>query len=405
MNCINQKPVIRAGLALLFVVPVAWALVNPVEKRHKSVAKPSASKDATLDTLGIPLNRKALAQKESHTLPVTQESKPDTVQWVSSAVNAKSKIKGVSVKVGRVVLKDIAQTVPSLGSLAATQFASLSALSDGQVTNIYFKNGQAVADGMPIIQLDDSQQKANLDKAKTDFELEQLKYDRSKQLQNEAFSAQQIAALKADVDKFKASKKAAFAALQQRKVTAPFSGTLSSFKVNVGDYVSQGASLVKLVNNKQLRIDFRVPEVYKPKLQTGQMVKVSSAAYPKKTFIGTVDFVSPLVQDDTRSVAVQALLPNNKALLSPGMFVKVLLTVGTLKNAVVVPDQAVSADIKGYFVYRIDGNIAKQVYITLGQRSSDLAQVLSGLKKGDTVVTAGQQKLEEGSVVSVDTSH
>ncbi len=204
------------------------------------------------------------------------------------------------------------------------------------------------------------------------------------------------------VDKFKASKSAAFASLQQMKVTAPFSGTLGAFKVNVGDYVSQGATLVKLINNKQLRVDFRVPEIYKPQLQTGQMVKVTSAAYPKKTFIATVNYVSPTVQTDTRTVSLQALLPNSKDLLSPGMFVKTLLKVGVLKNVMVVPDQAISADIKGYYVYKVVGAKVKKVYVEVGQRTADYAQIKSGLKKGEQVVTAGQQKLEDGSQISVD---
>lgn len=377
----------RLVLAAGLVLPV-WAFA--VGSSTDSSLRQGASHPSTATAIDQSYHRVSTpASAVSHPL-INKQS-------LSSA----SQVAATTVKVGQVKLQDVPEMVPSLGTLAAIQIASLSALADGQVTNIYFKNGQDVAQGMPVLQLDDSQQKADMDKAKTDLALAELKYERSKQLQNESISAQAIAALKATVDKFKASKSAAFASLEQMKVTAPFSGTLGAFKVNVGDYVSQGATLVKLINNKQLRVDFSVPEIYKPKLQTGQMVKVTSAAYPKKTFIGTVNYVSPTVQADTRTVSLQALLPNPKDLLSPGMFVKALLKVGVLKNVMVVPDQAISADIKGYYVYKVVGTKVKKVYVQVGQRTADDAQIKSGLKKGDQVVTAGQQKLEDGAQISV----
>jgi membrane fusion protein (multidrug efflux system) len=83
------------------------------------------------------------------------------------------------------------------------------------------------------------------------------------------------------------------------------------------------------------------------------------------------------------------------------MFVHISQQVAESKNAVVVPAQSVMADVRGYYVFKVDGDKVGKVYVTLGSRSDNQAQIVSGLKAGDVVVTAGQQKLEDGSVIVV----
>ncbi|WP_264435383.1 efflux RND transporter periplasmic adaptor subunit [Coxiella endosymbiont of Dermacentor marginatus] len=145
-----------------------------------------------------------------------------------------------------------------------------------------------------------------------------------------------------------------------------------------------------------------MPESFLPKLKLGQFITITSSTYPKKVFYGTVSFISPTINPDARSISIQALVPNDMKLLSPGMFVHVAHQISISKNTVVIPEEAIQADIKGYYVYKVADGKASQIYIKIGTHLGNQAQVLSGLKIGDAIVwVAGQQKLDDGSFVKV----
>ena len=307
----------------------------------------------------------------------------------------------ILVDVATVKTADIANTVSALGSLSAVQVVTVSAESDGRIAGIHFRSGQEVGQGMPIVQLDNAQAQADYQSAVTTLQLARTKYQRSNLLLNQAVSQQALATLKADMESKEAAVKSKLAVLNGKVVNAPFSGVFGDFKVQVGDYVKAGDPLVTLVNTSQLRADYQLPESFLPELKLGQLVAIASSTYPKKVFYGTVSFISPTVNPDTRSISLQALIPNDKGLLSPGMFVHVTQQISVAKNILVIPEEAIQADIKGYYVYKVVGNRVGQIYIKIGARIDNRAQVLSGLKVGDMIVVAGQQKLDDGSVIKV----
>ena len=218
---------------------------------------------------------------------------------------------------------------------------------------------------------------------------------------NEAISKQDFAIIQADVATEESAVQSKLADLNAKKITAPFSGVLGAFQVQTGDYVKDGDPLVTLVNTTQLRADYNIPEQNVAELKTGQLVTIKTTAYPNQTFYGTVSFISPIVSPDSRMVAVQALIDNSKGPLLPGMFVHLSEQLGVIKNAIVIPASAISADIKGYYVFKVEGNKVAQTYITTGMQVGAKTQVLNGLQVGDTIVVAGQQKLQDGSTIAV----
>lgn len=307
----------------------------------------------------------------------------------------------IPVRASAVSIESIPQSVDTLGTLSAPEVVTISAQSDGRVSAIHFKNGQQVASGMPIVQMDNTQAQADYDSAMAAWNLAVTKYNRSKLLINEAISQQDLADLKADMESKHAAVQSAQASLNDKQITAPFSGVLGAFQVSVGDYAKAGSAIVSLVNTEQLRADYKLPENLKSQLQQGQLVEINSDAYPDKVFYGTVNYISPTVNQTTRTLAIEATINNKDGSLAPGMFVHVAQEVGKIDNAVMVPDNAVLADIKGYFVYKLVGDRAVQTYIQEGQHITGAIQVVTGLQKGDQVITEGQQKLEDGSIVKV----
>jgi membrane fusion protein (multidrug efflux system) len=272
---------------------------------------------------------------------------------------------------------------------------------DGRVGKIYFSSGDKFGNNMPIIQLDDSQAQADYDAAVTALKLSRSKLNRAKLLLNEAISQQEYEQLKADVDSKESDLKIAQATLNQKQIKAPFAGVLGAFQVQQGDYIKPGDPLVTLVNTEELEADYNIPEQYLPQLKTGQLIRLVVSAYPNKTFYGTVNFISPTVSDTTRMVALHATVDNKHNLLSPGMFIQVTQKIDEKQNVIAVPESAVLADVKGYYVFKVIKNQAAQTYITIGDRVGGIVEVKKGLQVGDSVVTAGQQKLQDGSRIEI----
>ena len=311
----------------------------------------------------------------------------------------------ILVNVATARLGSMPQQVSSLGNLEAIQSVTISAVADGRIQAINFKNGQDVSKGMPIVQLDNEQAEADYNSAVTALKLSRKNFERGKALVNVAISEQDIEKLEAEVAKNEAAVQSAQATLNQKEIVAPFSGVLGSFQVHEGDFVKAGAAIVALVDASQLLVDYSVPQALVAQIKKSQTVQVSSSAYPNKIFYGTVSYISPTVNQSTRTVSIQALLPNKDDRLKPGMFVHVLQQIAVNEKAVVVPLQAVQADIKGYHVFGVKDGRAQLIPVTLGARNAGLVEVVSGLKPGNVIVTAGQQKLDDGTLVRIISSN
>ena len=322
--------------------------------------------------------------------------------WRSAVANRANSINvaAVNVEVYPVSIKPMPTEINSLGSLQAINQVSISSEVDGRIEHIYFKNGQEVGKGMPIIQLDDQTQQADLSKAVSKLKVDRLKYNAQK-LAAQAVAKIDLENQKALVQQDETDVSSAQAAVAQRQIKAPFSGVLGDFKVSEGDFIKAGVTLIKLVNTQQLRAVYALSEDLLPQLKNGQLVMIKVDAFPKQTFYGTVNYVSPSVDQTARTVAVQALVQNTKNLLSPGMFIHVAQQINIRKDALVIPEQALLVDIKGSYVYKIVNHKAVRVGVSVGTRKQGVAQITSGLQAGDQVVVAGQQKLIEGTAVQI----
>lgn len=296
---------------------------------------------------------------------------------------------------------DVPIYIDALGSLTAEQSVTVSSEVDGRIQHIFFSNGDQVGKNMPIIQLNNSVEQANYNTAVTDLNLARSTLARYKLLPPGTESKQDMATKQAEIDKDQASVQLQQATLNQKTITAPFDGTLGNFQFQVGDYVTAGTPIVTLDNNHNLLVNFSVQQSKSALLKNGQQVKFTADAYPNKTFYGTVTFISPTVDTATRTIGIQALFENKKNLLSPGMFTHVLQQVGTTKHAMLVPDVAISADIKGYYVYRAINNRAIKTYITTGTHLKDMVEVTKGLGAKDVIISSGIQKLQDGSNITV----
>ena len=310
-------------------------------------------------------------------------------------------VPGVPVRVVLAKRQPMPTYIEALGTLKAREQVVISSEVDGRIAAINFKSGQEVSKGMPIIQLDNLKAKADYQSAVTALKLSRKNLARGKALKNMAISEQDLETLAANVSKDEALVQSAQATLNQKEITAPFAGVLSAFSYSAGDFVSAGTPIVSLVDATQLLVDYSIPQQRVAEIKKNQPVKIKSSAYPKKVFYGTVSYISPVVDPATRTVAIEALLPNDEQQLKPGMFVQVAQQVATNPQAIVVPLDAIVADIQGYHVFSIKDNRAVIHPVTLGSRSGGLVEIAQGLVGNESVVVEGQQKLDDGTLVDV----
>lgn len=306
-------------------------------------------------------------------------------------------------------LQDDAQAV---GSLRSRQSVTMRPEVSGRIAQIAFADGARVKRGQLLVQLDDVLQRAELSQAQAQLSIARANLKRNEELVAQAFVAQRVLdESRASLQVAEAQVALAQARLSRMRITAPFNGTVGLRTVNLGDYVKDGADLVNLEDTSQLTVDFRLPERYQTRIAAGQPVRVELDALPGKSFNARIQAVDPLLDTDGRSIAVRAALPPSAGSeLRPGMFARVTTVFSVNDRALVVPEEAIVPQGGKQFVFRLvkegEGDAAKLVSlrteVQLGVRRGAQVQISQGLNEGDTVVVAGQQRLQkDGTPVRV----
>ena len=291
-------------------------------------------------------------------------------------------------------------SISSTGTISAFNGIMLSPEIPGRITKIYFKSGQYVKQGTPLIQIYPDVIKAQLEKAQAQLKLSKLEYARNSKLYKKKFvSKEELDKLKANLDSATAEVNLQNAQLKQYLMTAPFSGKLGLRKVSLGDYVNPGKDLVSLQSVDPMMIDFSVPQVYQGEIQVGDQVAITSDALPK-TYNGKISAIDSIVDLNTRMIGVQASVPNNDRILVPGTFVEVQIKIKHAYPIVVIPTTALVYSTRGNYVYRMINHKAVKTNITIGKMLKNNQIIITqGLHDGDIVVIGGQVKLFDGSSV------
>ncbi len=309
--------------------------------------------------------------------------------------------------------------LPAVGSLKALQGVDLSLEIAGTVKALHFESGQQVKAGQLLLQLDSDVETALLGTAQADLGLAQVDYQRGSQLVgSQAISKGEFDRLRAQLLRNQAVVAQLKASLAKKSINAPFTGTIGIRQVDLGSYLASGTVIATLQDLSSLYVDFFVPEQALPNLSLGQQALVSVAAYPHRSFTATLSAINPKVDDTTRNLQVRATLTNPDGTLLPGMFASLQVLLPNPRNAVVVPQSAVTYTLYGNSVYvavpqksedgkvqtTADGQpqlIAERRFVETGERRDGLVVIAKGLTPGETVVTAGQLKLTQGAAVTL----
>jgi membrane fusion protein (multidrug efflux system) len=316
-----------------------------------------------------------------------------------AAAAAAAPITVAAIKVGTAPMP---QSITAVGSLRSDESVTLRPEISGRITEILFREGQRVEKGATLLRLDRAVANAEVQQARANMVLAQSKHERSIELAGRNFiSGQAKDEAKNQLEVAAAAVSLAEAKLAKTELKAPFSGVIGLRLVSTGDYVKEGQDLVNLEAIEPMKVDLRVPEMFLKDVQVGQEVEVALDALPGKSYEGKVIALNPLVDAAGRAIVIRAQVRNQDATLRPGMFARVKLITRAEKDAVVLPEEALVPMGTERFVFRVIGGKAARTKVETGQRRDGLVEILSGVTKGDIVVTAGHLKLREGSLVKI----
>ncbi len=303
----------------------------------------------------------------------------------------------------------------SVGSLRAINGADLSSEVNGIVSAIHFESGADVKAGTALIELAQADDVAKLQSLKAAAALAQITLDRDeKQLKVQGVSQQTVDAdsqtLKADLAQVAQQQ----ATLDYKTIRAPFDGRLGIRQVDIGQYLAAGTTVVTLQSLDPIYADFYMPQQAIAQLKAHQKINVTVDTYPGKTFAGEISTINPKVDVATRNVQVRATLKNPDGILLPGMFATLTIDAGEQARYITLPQTAIVHNSFGDNVYIVDNKskdakgqpalTVRQVFVTTGDVRGDQIAVLTGVKDGDQVVTAGQIKLRAGAPIIIDNS-
>jgi len=300
----------------------------------------------------------------------------------------------------------------AVGSTAAVQGVMVSTDQPGIVTKINFESGQKVKAGDLLVQIDISQEEAQLHSAQAQQKLASLNLQRQQNLlKNRVSSQADFDAAQAQYDQTTASVLEMQSHVDKKTIRAPFSGVLGIRQVNLGQYLQSGAQVVPLQSLDPIYINFYLPQQTLDEVTAGREVKVTADGLDDRVFTGKINAVDSVVDEATRNVKMQATLANPDGLLRPGMFVNVSVPMDEKKGVIILPATAVQFAPYGDTVYIVEQmqDEKKQTYtgvrqqvVKTGEARGDRVVILSGVKPGEEVVTSGVFKLRQGAHVKVN---
>ncbi|NOT06718.1 MAG: efflux RND transporter periplasmic adaptor subunit [Gemmatimonadales bacterium] len=306
----------------------------------------------------------------------------------------------VPVEVVLVRADTVIDAITATGQIEPIQSIQLRPEVDGRLVEILVREGVEVAQGTPLFRVDDAELKAQVARAQADRDLAQQALTRTRALLADK------AAATADVERAEAQMRSTQAGLDllqvrldRTVVRAPFAGVTGQRLASLGDYVNNQTRLITLQTVNPQRAAFQVPERYADQLKVGQRVLFRVAALQSRDFIGTVDFVDPLVQLPSRTITIKALVANPKRELQAGMFIEARLETATRPTALVVPEDAVSPFAGAMYVWVVKDDKAERREVTLGVRTPGYVEIVRGLELGEQVVVGGTDRLQPSAAV------
>lgn len=299
-------------------------------------------------------------------------------------------------------MRTIEEAISAVGTLMPVRSVELVSNAPGRVTSVPVSSGQEVEQGALLIQLDDRATRAALVEAEATLSEARQNYRRIEQLTDSNIAAEaSLEEARAGLSRAEAAVMRARADLEDRAITAPFSGTLGVIDTEPGSFVQSGVAITRLSDLSAVEVSLSVPERYFERVREGQALIVTTPAYPEESFEGQVTLRAPEIDLGSRSVEIRARIDNPEGRLVGGMFANSRLVLETYEG-LVIPDDAIISEGLTTYVYTVRDGTARRNEIDIGASLGALTEVREGLSAQDSVVIAGWDQLSDQAPVEID---
>jgi len=287
------------------------------------------------------------------------------------------------------------------GSVLPNESLELKSEVSGKITAIYFREGKQVRKGDTLVQTNDDEIEALLDKQKYNRKLNQdNEFRQRKLLEKDAISQEEYDNALNRLNTTDADIRLLETQLAKTKIMAPFDGVIGLRFVSEGAYISPNTAIATLYNISPAKIEFAIPGRYSPQVAPGKKILFTIES-DLKVYEGQVYAIEPRIDPATRTLKIRAIAENRGGNLLPGQFVKVELILESIANAILIPTESVIPEQAGKKVFILDNGKAKEVFIETGMRTANSLEVLSGLKANDTLLTTGMLQLRKGMDIQI----
>ena len=292
-----------------------------------------------------------------------------------------------------------AETVTAVGTARAHRAVDLLPQSGGRITRIAFQPGDRVAEGQVLLDLDSRAEQADLSAAEATLAEAQAGFDRQQSL-NRTGSASDAAyqTARAELLRAEAERDRALVTLEDRALRAPFAGIVGLTDLVEGQVIDTATTVATLDDPSTILVDFAVPETLLPRLQRGQRVGLTSAAWPGRVFEGDIVHIDSRVDAATRSLALRAELDNRDGALAGGMFLQARLVLDERRRPA-LPENALTVEGDRTLVMLAEGGTARQAAIVTGQQQDGLVEVVSGLPPSAQVIVTNLHRVADGAAI------
>lgn len=325
--------------------------------------------------------------------------------------------------------KSLRPFIETIGTLNPNEEVIVSAEVDGVLKDVAVDEGSAVTKGGTLAILDDidyslevkrseaalKQTEATRLNTKSEFQRKEALY-KEQLVTRQQFEdvTTRLSLAEAEVEREKASLSLARQKHIKTKISSPLSGVVKEKKVERGNFVKNGTPLFAIIQTNPVKLNFTVNEKDVAKLITGQEALFKVDAFPDREFKGRLSIIYPSLEERTRTLQVEAKAPNRDGKLKPGLFAHVTLYTGSAKDTIIVPATALLYEGEMIKVFVVEGNTAKERYVKVGQKykfastakssepaGREYAEIIEGVREGESVVTVGQQGLFDGAKITV----
>ncbi|MDI6401193.1 efflux RND transporter periplasmic adaptor subunit [Balneolaceae bacterium ANBcel3] len=321
----------------------------------------------------------------------------------NNAVNSEREVMVETMSADPAAFEDIVRVT---GTVEAIEDAMISAETSGRVLSIADR-GDRIRRGDILMELDDRMVRSGLEMALANYELAEDALQRQEPLARDSIiSTLAFNQARAQRDQARSQLDQARKQLKDTRMEAPFTGTIEDRMVNIGELVSPGIPVLRLVNTQRVRINAGVPERYINDISQGSPVKIGLRSYGRETIEADVRYASSVIVPETRTFPIEVVIRNSEGLLKPEMVVDLSITRSVLEDAVVVPRTALVRDEIGMSLFVIKENDEGVPYAFLRPVKTGLASgsrivIEEGIEPGEVIVVTGQTNLGDGDRVRV----